>query len=94
MDMKQEISNRAPTRLTRLALGLLILFESVVFALVPFLNPISLELDEKNLTWTRVVLAISLALFASLFVNFHLTNRLHAVSKWVDKQTWVSKSDE
>ena len=89
MNISQEISSRAPTRLTRLALVLLILFEGVVFAIVPFLNPISLELDEKNLTWLRLVLALSLAFIASLFVNIHLTFRLHAISKWVSKHEWV-----
>lgn len=89
MDLENKISNRAPTRLTKIALGLLIFFESVVFAIVPFLNPITFELDEKNLTWLRMVLALTLALLASLLVNIHLTNRLHAISVWVDKHEWV-----
>lgn len=89
MNPIEEISKRAPTRLTRLSLALLVFFEGLVFALVPFLNPITLELDEKNLTWLRIVLALSLALIASMVINTHLTIRLKKISKWVNERDWV-----
>ena len=94
MDIKEEILNRAPTKATRLALVLLILCEGAVFSLVPFLNPITLELDSKNLTWLSVCLALFLALLFSIFVNLHLTNRLKKISDWVNNHEWVKPDDD
>jgi len=94
MDIKQEISSRAPTKATRIALAFLLLFEGVTFSLVPLLNPITLELDTKNLSWLTICIALVLALLASMFVNIHLTNRLRAVSKWVEKQNWYPSNEK
>jgi hypothetical protein len=94
MDIKQEILSRAPTKATQLALALLILFEGATFVLVPVLNPITLELDPKNLSWLTVCISLVLALLASMFVNVHLTNRLRSVSQWVEKQNWSPSNEK
>ena len=92
MDIKQKILDHAPTKKTRVAIVLLILSEGTVFSLVPIINPITLELDQKNLSWLSICLALFLALAFSLFVNFHLANRLKKISDWVNEHEWV-KSD-
>lgn len=90
IEIVKRISDRAPTRHTKLAIALLVLFEGVVFALVPFMNPITFKLDEENLTWLRIVMALSLALLASLFVNFHLANKLIRLGKWIDERVRIT----
>jgi len=94
MNIKEEILDYAPTKKTRIALLLLLLLEGVIFSIVPFLNPITFELNSKNLTWLSVCLALSLALIFSIFINFHLTNRLKKVSDWVNRHEWVKPDDD
>ncbi len=89
MNIKEKLLDSAPTKKTRTALLLLLLLEGIIFSIVPFLNPITFELDSKNLTWFSICLALFLALIFSIFINFHLTNRLKKVSDWVNLHEWV-----
>lgn len=87
----ERLASRMPTRHTKTALRLLVVFEVTILSLIAFINPITFDLSVENLTWLQVTLALFLALAASLFVNFHLTRRLVAVSQWVESQEWVQK---
>ena len=94
MAIKKEISDRAPTQHTKTALLLLIAIEFSVVPLVAFSNPVTLELDPKNITWLQISVALFLALLFSLYVNFHLTNRLRNISKWVSRHEWIKRDDK
>lgn len=89
IEIVKKISERAPTQHTKLVIALLVLFEGAVFVLMPFLNPITLQLEEQSLTWFRIAIALVLALLASLFVNIHLANKLTRLGHWIDERVRI-----
>jgi len=92
MNALQEITDRAPTRRTKRALFLLITVGLPLVAALGWLNPATLDLEPKALVWFQISVGLFLSLLCSLFVNFHLTIRLVAISKWVEKHEWVKSA--
>jgi|TARA_R100001369_G_scaffold70979_3_gene98742 hypothetical protein len=71
MDIKEEIANRAPTLRSKRVIWFLLLGAPAACALVAFLNPVTLELNAKELRWLQIYIAGTMTFCTSLYLNYH-----------------------
>ncbi|AKR43178.1 hypothetical protein [Methylophilus sp. TWE2] len=84
-DIKHRIISRAPTQQAKRAIWCLLLGAPVLCGLVGFLNPITLELNSKQLTWLQIYIALFLVFATSVYLNFHLYFKLISLGRFIDE---------
>ena len=84
MNIKDELINLSPTKEAKKAITFLSIGISAVLFLFPFLNQITLELSQKQLTWLQVISIIFELLLVSLYLNLHLYKWALTREKYLD----------
>ena len=84
MDIKHEIVGRVPTAKSKQAIWFLLLGTPALCALAAFLNPITLELDSRQLTWLQIYIALTMVFVTSIYLNFHMHLKLKEIGKFID----------